>query len=215
MFRPCIGIISYFPDKEELRNERVYRCRFFFDQLREYFPDVPIIVIAQNWRNEIDISDNMMVYSYDKPLTILGARRTLTQKFLFSDYTHIITFDDDCVLRGGRESAIKFLAFVGRNQDRYINQRNLFKLSVFPRRIFEKYPLPDMQTEKGEGMEDLAYFEILRQHERGILDISETGLSETSEWRYDSYSTYERPSASKLLKNTASYIKKQQKGVKK
>ena len=49
--KTIIGIISYFPDEEKLRENRKMRCFDLLTKLNEHFK-LPIIIVAQNWTQE-------------------------------------------------------------------------------------------------------------------------------------------------------------------
>lgn len=47
MLTKCIGIISYFPDDNKVREERIKRFISLLSVLDQYFK-LPIVIIAQN-----------------------------------------------------------------------------------------------------------------------------------------------------------------------
>lgn len=112
MTSKVIGIVSYLPSDIN-RGKRKNRLLSFLAQLDHYWPEIPIIIIAQNWGQEKIISslnnDHFTIYYYDKPLGILKARQTLREKFLETNYEQIIMFDDDAVIETTEAKAREFL----------------------------------------------------------------------------------------------------------
>ncbi len=104
----CIGIISYFPYDEALRKVRLEKldaviknCNFLFN--------LPIMIIAQNWKNLVCNLPNVNVINYETKLGITGARRELRKKFLESEYDYIVMLDDDAKLIGTPEDARRYI----------------------------------------------------------------------------------------------------------
>lgn len=110
--KQVIGIISYLPSNSsrESRKERLLRL---LKQLEMYWPELPIIIVAQNWGNDNflpkEYIDRITVYNYNEPLGILKARQTLREKFLSTDYEQIIMFDDDAIIKAYADQAREFL----------------------------------------------------------------------------------------------------------
>jgi hypothetical protein len=48
MLKKCFGIPSWLPDKEPDRSLRIERINRLFKQLNDLWPDIDILVIAQN-----------------------------------------------------------------------------------------------------------------------------------------------------------------------
>ena len=98
----CIGIISYIPDS--MRNSREENIQNLFTKLDELFPDQPIIIIKQNWKNFNPSTNHKIIeYNYDR-LGILKARKVLREKFLSSEFDYMIMLDDDCKIIGSDSS---------------------------------------------------------------------------------------------------------------
>ena len=131
-----IGIISYLPDDEMKRKIREEKISYLIRTCDELF-DLPIIIVAQNWK-DFNV-DCCQLYSYDKPLGIVEARRKLRKIFLESGYDYLIMLDDDCELTGDKESADKYLEQINNNPGKYgIFKTNLLKLfaqSMFTSKI--------------------------------------------------------------------------------
>lgn len=103
----AIGIVSWFPNKEPARGQRIARIKRLFKQIEELFPSFPIIVIAQDWNGFMpNISNPMHIYQYGR-LGILNARKELRKKFLELNYDYIIMFDDDAIISCENENDLK------------------------------------------------------------------------------------------------------------
>jgi len=155
------GIISYFPDEDsdyhiEMRRERSRRFRELLFKLDELWPDVDIMVIAQNWQDfELpQIKNKITVYHYGK-LGILGARRELRKRFLASDYDYLIMLDDDFIVSSTDPQA--FLDEIDKHPDGFGAIRRapsplpFFSISKY---IYSLVDMPNIDPEKGEGFED-------------------------------------------------------------
>ena len=95
--KKVFGIISYFPDNDsayhiETRRERSRRFKELLARLEELWPDVDIMVIAQNWQDFAmpNLKNKTIIYRYEQKLGILGARRELRKQFLASEYDYLI-----------------------------------------------------------------------------------------------------------------------------
>ena len=69
---------------------------------------MPIIIVAQNWGDDIEI-EHATVFKYANKLGITEARRKLREIFLDSDYDYLIMLDDDAKLVGTKEDADKYI----------------------------------------------------------------------------------------------------------
>lgn len=109
-----IGIISYLPDDEIVRNVRYWRFRGLLRKLKATFPDEKIVVVGQNYTDaeveQIDLSIDVRRYA---KLGVIGARNTLRQIFLDSNEEYIILYDDDseicCNVEDGGKKFIECL----------------------------------------------------------------------------------------------------------
>ena len=202
----CIGIISYFPDSK-YRTVRAARCETLITRCREVF-GLPMVIIAQNWNNEIAITEDMIVESYNSPLTILGARQALRTHFLASNYDYLIMFDDDCVLEGTSEDGQRFLTALTKNPDKYLKKDNQFKLFAVSKDTYNRFPLPPLGVENGTGIEDMAFFAVLKHSapEDEITGFEWGGLKDASVWRDDQATTWHRQNIPQLIQNTKRYI---------
>lgn len=97
MLNICIGIVSYLPENNSDRAQRINGLNNLLQQLNNFWPNLPIIIISQNWKDfkPVEIKNKIIRFDY-APLGILKARQTLREKFLETTYDGIILFDDDC-----------------------------------------------------------------------------------------------------------------------
>ena len=65
--KKCIGIISYLPDNEKVRETRVRRLNKLLHKLDEIF-NLPIIIIAQNYQDFLPNSNNYILIESTKPI---------------------------------------------------------------------------------------------------------------------------------------------------
>ena len=136
--KKVFGIISYFPNNDsayhiETRRERTRRCSELLFKLEELWPDIDIIIIAQNWQDyhEPEIKNKIIKYDYDK-LGILGARKELRKKFLsVSVRAHVNILKSCSVLH-------VFGSLYGKEFERHWR-------SVSALRVFEKLPNQDVE----------------------------------------------------------------------
>lgn len=201
----CIGIISWFPDNEH-RNERVRRCKNLLAQCSELF-GIPIVVIAQNWRDEID-SENIIKINYPR-LGITKARKVLWGYFKKSDYDWMICFDDDCILEGSREDGQAFLDFLRTKDNGYLcGKRYEFKLSAFHRSAAKNIDLLDLDVEARTGIEDYGFFRFLElKYPHLAIPYQWKGLKETSIWEEDQTTAWDRHDITELVVKTNEHLK--------
>ena len=83
MLKKCFGIISWLPNDQKDRLLRKKRLINTLDQLNKLFPNIDILIIAQNWKriNLPEYSNNIIIKKYNK-LGITGARIKLREEFL-------------------------------------------------------------------------------------------------------------------------------------
>lgn len=159
--KKVFGIISYFPNNDsayhiETRRERTRRCSELLFKLEELWPDIDIIIIAQNWQDyhEPEIKNKIIKYDYDK-LGILGARKELRKRFLESDYDYLIMLDDDGMIKCDDPSM--YLAEIDNHPDGIGVIRHVgcpLMLLAISRTIYSQIDMPDLDAEKGQGFED-------------------------------------------------------------
>lgn len=159
--KKVFGIISYFPDNDseyhiETRRERSRRFRELLFKLEELWPDVDIMVIAQNWQDfELpEIKNRIRTFSYGK-LGILGARHELRKRFLDSPYDYLIMLDDDA--RITTDNPKEFMNIIDQNPDGIgVLRKNNAPLNMcaVSRNVYSQVEMVDVDPEKGEGFED-------------------------------------------------------------
>lgn len=159
--KKVFGIISYFPDNDsayhtEMRRERTRRFRELLLKLEEYWPEVDILIIAQNWKDFTlpDTKNHKITYSYGK-LGILGARKELRKRFLETDYDYIIMLDDDAMVTAFNPQ--RYLDEIDQHPDgigalRWIN--GPLQLFAISKSKFAQVEYLDVDPEKGQGFED-------------------------------------------------------------
>lgn len=153
----CIGIISYLPDDKEVRDVRYERVVNLFKEIDEKL-NLPVILIAQNWKTE-DLANlhnkKVIFHSYEQKLGITNARNELRNKFLESEFSHIIMIDDDLKL-GTKEECKKYLAEIEQyNCEFYCVDKFLINYSCLSRQGFTKVGYDfSYNAEKGTGFED-------------------------------------------------------------
>ena len=166
----CFGIPSWLPDKEPNRSLRKERINRLFKQLNDLWPEVDILVIAQNWKEfkPIETTNKQIIKKYPE-LGILKARKVLREEFLKLNYDYIIMFDDDAIIKCSTNYAnLDFIAEIEKHPQGfcfihggynkyhpYIGaQLNLCAISRF---IYEREPMVDIDPQKKEGFEDSIY----------------------------------------------------------
>ena len=170
----CFGIISWLPDKEPDRTQRKERINKLFKQLETLWPDIPILVVAQNWKNfkPVNTKNPQLIKQYE-PLGILKARKTLRQEFLNTEFKYIIMFDDDAIIEcSNKDLPQKYLteieahplgfAFLkGKNNIYNPYAAAQLNLCAISRAIYEQEDMVDIDPQKGEGFEDCVFATLL------------------------------------------------------
>lgn len=159
--KKVFGIISYFPDNDsdyhiETRRERSRRFKELLYKLEEYWSDVDILVIAQNWQDfELpNIKNTVITYHYGR-LGILGARKELRRRFLSSKYDYLIMLDDDAMVsaenpQGYMEEIDRHPGGIGALRKRQCPLQFL----AISKEVYSQIDMPNVDAEKGEGFED-------------------------------------------------------------
>lgn len=193
---PVIGICSYFPNGND-RAIRMHRFKLLLKQLDQYFKNVPIIIVAQNWNGykpTEEVSSGLTIFDFSEKLGILRARRTLRQKFLETHYDHIILFDDDCVIsENGMELCGELLERAKANpkgfafckktdvanpdQEDEPYKPSQLNLCVISRYIFLREDFPNTDPEKNAGYEDNIFSYLLHHKYRDLEFDIPTGLT--------------------------------------
>ena len=160
--KKTFGIISYFPDNDskyhiEMRRERIRRFTELLFRLEELWPDVDIMIIAQNWKDfELpEIKNKIIIYQYAERLGILGARRELRKRFLESEYDYLIMLDDDGRILEADPDAYMQEIDNHPNGVGFIRHTGCpLMLLAISKTIYSQIDIPNVDPEKGEGFED-------------------------------------------------------------
>ena len=169
MLKKCFGIVSWLPDNDD-REPRAKRLNRLLKQLNDLWPEVDILIIAQNWNNFTPIkTKNKQIIKHYEPLGILKARQTLRQEFLKLNYDYIIMFDDDAIIRAPENTATKYMEELDKHpkgfcfihsgtanrwDDYKAAQLNLCAISKF---IYDQEDIPNVDPQKSEAYEDTIY----------------------------------------------------------
>jgi len=93
-----IGIISYLPNDDELRNKRVGNCKKQIEWLHKVFPNECPVVVAQNYHEDDKVTEcNVEYLMYEKGIGSHKARNTILEKFYNSSDEWLLLLDDDVV----------------------------------------------------------------------------------------------------------------------
>jgi hypothetical protein len=178
-----IGIISYFPDKNPDRELRINRFNSLLSTLERLWPSLPIVVVAQNW-GDYQPPKNVTVHSFNK-LGILNARKTLREIFLKSDFSGMVTMDDDVIISGDSgEEYLRQISIKPNGMGVFCWEHSQLNLLYISREIYSKVGLPEVDPEKDEGFEDVVFTSNCKQlFPEDVFTFNDTGLSEIS-FRY-------------------------------
>ena len=182
MLKKCFGIPSWLPEKEPDRTQRKERINRLFKQLNNLWPDIDILVIAQNWKDfePIETTNKQIIKIYPE-LGILKARQTLREEFLKLDYDYIIMFDDDAIIETTNNAHIEYMNLLDKNPNGFCfmpgknsqyhpycaAQLNLCAISKY---IYNKEPMVNIDPQKNEGFED-SIFSCLLHHKYSKLEF--------------------------------------------
>ena len=164
--RKVFGIISWFPDEEKHREQRLERLNKTFKHLIDLFgSDIEFLIIAQNWKNYNmpEFVKHATIFKFDK-LGILGARKMLRKKFLESKYDYLIMCDDDIILEGKVEDAPKkYLEELDKHPEGFSFIKYGWSLTfcAVSRWIYSREEMCDVDPEKNEGYEDVVFPRLL------------------------------------------------------
>ena len=196
--KKVFGLISWFPDEEIHRKQRLERLNKTFAHLIDLFgEDIEFLIIAQNWQDYQvpDFIKNTLIYKFDK-LGILGARKMLREKFLESEYDYLIMCDDDIVLESKVDNAAqKYLKELDKHPEGFSFLKYGWTLTfcAISKWIYEKIPMVDVDPEKNEGYEDMV-FPLLLHYKYPDKEFTTgqffTFLQNTKEYKVDHKSTW-------------------------
>jgi len=152
------------------------RLNRLFTQLNTLWPDIDILVIAQNWKdfNPVKTANKQVIKKYPE-LGILNARKTLHDEFLKLGYDYIIMMDDDCIIQCDNETAhIDYMNEIDKHPNGFcfirpsgkVHASNIkyhpyigaqLNLCAISKAIYEKEQMVDIDPQKNEGYEDTIY----------------------------------------------------------
>lgn len=186
--KKVFGIVSYFPNNDteyhiETRRERSRRCSELLLTLEKYWPEIDILIIAQNWQDFTipNIKNKVIRYDYDK-LGITGARRELRSKFLESQYDYLIMLDDDGII--SCEDPSIYMNEIDNHPDGIGVIRHTacpLMLLAISKYVYSKIDIPDIEAEKGQTFEDdLFVARCFAQFPDKAFDFPKDCVTETS-----------------------------------
>ena len=196
--KKCFGIISWFPDKDPERSQRLKRLDKTFKHLTNLFgKDIEFLIIAQNWKDYQvpDFIEHTVIHKFDK-LGILGARKMLREKFLELDYDYLIMCDDDIVLKPLIENAPKkYFKELDKHPEgfSFLSYGWSLTFCAVSKWIYSREEMVDIDPEKNEGYEDTTFPNLLHykypDHEFKTNYLFKF-LQNTPEFRKDHKSTW-------------------------
>lgn len=202
-----IGIISYLPDNEMVRETRGKLLKNLIRQC-DYLFNIPILIIAQNWQNYKIDSPNVTVFHFPK-LGITNARKELRKQFLETDNDYVIMLDDDCIVMGSYIDGEKYLTSIKSHKNGYgIKNGTLLKLAAFSRYVMQQVDFQNISPEKNEGHEDCIFCETIRaqfpQNEflftDNLCELSNSENDPLSVWRCNENKQLNRENTIKIVK---------------
>jgi hypothetical protein len=177
--KKCFGIISLLPDNSQIRERRKTCIIKLLNQLNELWPDVDILISANNWGEDYElwvpeIKNNLTVVDTDV-IGICANRIKLREEFLKRDYDYIILMDDDCAINcDSPELAADYMkaidehpngfAIIKGTEDwktEYDYAQAPLNLCAISKSIFTETPFPNLSVENCEAMEDRVYAFLL------------------------------------------------------
>lgn len=167
MMKKCFGIISYFTWDQPERKQRQDRLDRLIKRLSDLWPDIPIMIIAQQWKYytiEGKCKNKIIRFDYPK-LGILGARHTLRKHFLESEFDYIIMLDDDAIIELDNDNvANEFIDEIDKHKDGFCflqYESSQLSLCAISKYIYEKEPIPNIDPQKSEAFEDKIWATLL------------------------------------------------------
>ena len=208
MIDKCIGIVSYLPADEQVREVRKTRVLSLIKQCDEWFK-LPIILITQNWPNDLygltTKYSKIIAYKYKNKLGLTKARVALVEKFLKSPYNRIIFMDDDMILNN-QEEVNKYLSSLG-SRDFYYIPTWLLNFCSITRNGLSKVNF-DINTdaEKQTGFEDWLFVQTcIKKLPTEKINCS-LGKGTRKDYLDDKFSTWNPSGINNKYKNKNSSI---------
>ena len=213
MLSKVIGIISYLPDNDNIRQNRKVKLDKLIADCNRLF-NLPIMLIAQNYREDelwyyINKYKNIILFYYPNKLGITGARKELRKRFLASEYEYLIMLDDDIELIGN--SGKEYLNQIDSNPNCFIeNNKSRLQLFAISKYILSKHEFNDIEAERGEGFEDRIFFYTLcKKFPEAHKKFRNTGVIEKAIATGDANSTwYKNQDLKSMLQKTTDLIDK-------
>ena len=175
--KKCFGIISYLPSDPSRRERRTPHLTNLLTKLSVLWPDVDILVIAQNWKNyqEKKKKNNLVRIDFENALGILEARKVLREEFLKLDYDYIIYLDDDATIKCDTDTVhLEYMEEIDKHPSGlcWIHSDNHWhhhddmtraplNLYAMSRDLVEAEPLVEVSIQKNEAYEDDTYAELI------------------------------------------------------
>ena len=193
----CIGIISYLPNSDS-RDVRRRKLLQLIDTCNRFF-NLPILIIAQNWKDTDIISyrsmynvSNCRIYHYQNPLGIIGARNELRRVFLSLDYDYLIMLDDDSTLTCTNEGVDEYIKQINDHPGMYGTfNSTLLKLFAISKEVFSLIDFGTGAVENGDYFEDILFVNTLRKKfPSKEFTFTKKGISERSNNYNDPDSTW-------------------------
>ena len=190
----CVGIISYLPQDTSIREKRLNKLNNLIARCDQLFK-IPIIIIAQNWGNvNITSTKNskLIIYSYNEPLGITGARRMLREKFINSEFDYLIMLDDDSELIGTEAGAQEYLRQIYNHPNMFgVFKSMLLKLFAISKEVYKLIDFPDLDAVNGDFFEDMYLIMALeKKYPMKKFVFRKNGLDENSNSSSDPLSTW-------------------------
>lgn len=163
----CIGIISWLPNEPKDRRQRLGRVNRLLNQIADFWPDIDILLITQNWKAQAipKTANNIARVDFKEGLGILKARKTLREEFLKRDYDYLIMFDDDAIIEETeKDGAKKYIDELEKHKDGFtFLQYKEAQLNgcAISKHIYKSEPMVNVDPQKDEGYEDTIFSNLL------------------------------------------------------
>ncbi len=190
--KKCFGIISGFPSNAEHREKRITRFNQLLHQLEKLWPEVDILVVAQNWKDYTPpkIKNKILLQKHENLIGILNARYKLRDWFLGLDYDYIIMMDDDVIIETTKNAHIKYMEEIDKHPDGFcfIHSENHWhkfddyakaplNLCAISKYIYQNQNIPPVDLQKSEGLEDDTYAALFHEKWKEHEFIPPEGIS--------------------------------------
>lgn len=163
----CFGIISYLPEDQNLRAERIRRLENLMSILNTYFK-LPIVIVAQNWNDYKlpEYSNTIYLYKFSRGLGIVKARYYL-RLFLLKNHNfdRYIFLDDDSKLTCNQFGVDRYLKEVDNCKGFGKFNGIWFRWAVLTNEMLRKTNWDYLvkigfEPSKGDGWEDWVFWNV-------------------------------------------------------